>query len=159
LLFLNPNIPIQLISCTIACTGFALWFKIKGIQVLYSGIGAFFSWAVYLLVYHYYPSNFAATLISAIFVAEYAFIMSRVNKAPATIFLTACVFPLIPGPNLYYMMYGLVDKDMEFAIEHTVVLIVTCLGIAFGYIIVDIFNKYLFMFIDIMKNKKKINKI
>ena len=39
---LNPSVPIQLISCTVACVGFALWFKIKGKQVIYSGIGAFF---------------------------------------------------------------------------------------------------------------------
>lgn len=35
---LNHNIPIQLISCTIACIGFAFWFKIRGRQVVYSGV-------------------------------------------------------------------------------------------------------------------------
>ena len=39
---LNHNIQIQLISCTVACIGFAFWFKIRGRQVAYSGIGAFF---------------------------------------------------------------------------------------------------------------------
>ena len=138
---LNNSIPIQLISCTIACTGFAWWFKIRGRQVLYTSVGAFFTWAIYLVVFELEPSNFLATLLASIFVAFYAFIMSRINKAPSTIFLTASVFPLIPGPNLYYMMYGCVSRDMEMAFSETVVLLATCLAIAFGFIIVDVVSR------------------
>lgn len=139
---LNHSVPIQLISCTIACTGFALWFKIRGRQVLYSSVGAFFTWGIYVLVYELRPSNFLATLMAAIFVAAYAFIMSRINKAPSTIFLTASVFPLIPGPNLYYMMYGCLSRNVELAFSETIVLLSTCLAIAFGFIIVDMIARY-----------------
>lgn len=135
---LNHSIPIQLVSCTIACVGFAFWFQIRGKQVIYSGIGAFITWSIYLIVFEIEPSNFLATLIAAIFVAAYAFVMSRINKAPSTIFLTASVFPLIPGPNLYYMMYGCVTRDIPLAFSETVILLATCLAIAFGFNIVDI---------------------
>lgn len=138
---LNNNMPIQLISCTIACIGFAMWFKIRGWQVVYSGIGAFFTWAIYLVVFEVRPSNFLATLVASVFVASYAFVMSRVNKAPSTIFLTASVFPLIPGPNLYYMMYGCVSKDVNLALSEMLVLFTTCLAIAFGFIIVDVASR------------------
>lgn len=138
---LNRSIPIQLISCTIACTGFAFWFKIRGRQVLYSSIGAFFTWGIYLVVYELKPSNFLATLVAAIFVGFYAFIMSRINKAPSTIFLTASVFPLIPGPNLYYMMFGCVSKNVALAFEETVVLLATCLAIALGFLVVDVVSR------------------
>lgn len=138
---LNHNIPIQLVSCTIACIGFAMWFKIRGWQVFYSGVGAFFTWGIYIVVYDLRPSNFLATLVAAVFVAFYAFIMSRINKAPSTIFLTASVFPLIPGPNLYYMMYGCVSKDTALAYSEMNVLLVTCLAIAFGFIIVDVASR------------------
>ena len=138
---LNNNMPIQLISCTIACIGFAMWFKIRGWQVVYSGIGAFFTWAIYLAVFEIRPSNFLATLVGSVFVASYAFVMSRVNKAPSTIFLTASVFPLIPGPNLYYMMYGCVSKDVNLALSEMLVLFTTCLAIAFGFIIVDVASR------------------
>ena len=43
---LNPSLLVQLISCTAACVGFAYWFNVKGIQVMYAGIGAFFTWLV-----------------------------------------------------------------------------------------------------------------
>ena len=138
---LKHSILSQLISCTIACTGFAWWFKIRGIQVVYSGIGAFFTWGIYVVVYAIEPSNFLATLMGAIFVAFYAFVMSRVNKAPSTIFLTASVFPLIPGPNLYYLMYACVEGDVSQAFGETVVLFATCLAIAFGFIIVDVVSR------------------
>ena len=135
---LNHSIPIQLVSCTIACVGFAFWFQIRGKQVIYSGIGAFITLSIYLIVFEIEPSNFLATLVAAIFVAAYAFVMSRINKAPSTIFLTASVFPLIPGPNLYYMMYGCVTRDIPLAFSETVILLATCLAIAFGFNIVDI---------------------
>lgn len=138
---LNHSVVIQLISCTAACIGFALWFKIKGKQVIFSGIGAFFTWAIYSAVYAFWPSNFGATMAGAVFVAAYAFIMSRVNKAPATIFLTASAFPLIPGPNLYYMMYGWVSSDGMMARQETNILLETCLAIALGFLIVDVVSR------------------
>ena len=115
----------------------------KGKQVLYSSIGAFFTWFVYMAAYHFNNSNFYATIIGATFVAGYAFVMSRVNRAPSTIFLTASVFPLIPGPNLYYMMYGFVGGDNAMAFEQMKVLFETCLGIAFGFLIVDVISRVL----------------
>lgn len=146
---LTHSIVVQLISCTIACTGFAIWFRVRGRQVIYSGIGAFFTWGIYAAVYEWKPSNFIATLVASVFVAFYAFIMSRINKAPSTIFLTASVFPLIPGPNLYYMMYGCLTKNPKLAISETIVLFSTCPAIAFGFIIVDVVSR------EIMRAMKK----
>ena len=80
-------------------------------------------------------------MAGGVFVAGYAFIMSRVNKAPATIFLTASAFPLIPGPNLYYMMYGWVSGDVALAKQEGWVLLETCLGIALGFLIVDVVSR------------------
>ena len=135
------NTIVQLLSCTIGCIGFAVIFKVKGRQVVYSGIGAFFTYAIYLLAKQLVSSNFFATLMGAIFVALYAFIMSRVNKAPSTIFLTASVFPLIPGAALYYVMYGFVIQDYAMVQSQTFTLITTCLAIAFGFLIVDVVTR------------------
>ena len=93
------------------------------------------------LVYEARPSNFLATTIAATFVAFYAFIMSRINKAPSTIFLTASVFPLIPGPNLYYVMYACVSGNMHMLLEQTITLFATCVAIAFGFNFVDIASR------------------
>ncbi len=153
MLVLASSFTTQLISCTIACIGFAYWFNVKGIQVLYSGIGAFFTWAVYYVCFEMTNSNFQATLFGAIFVAIFAQIMARVNRAPATIFLCVCVFPLVPGPNLYYMMYYLVLENYKVAKEEAVTLVLTCVGIALGFIVVDIFNKYIVIIFKRLKGQ------
>ena len=153
MLVLASSFTTQLISCTIACVGFAYWFDVKGIQVLYSGIGAFFTWAVYYVCFEMTNSNFQSTLFGAIFVAIFAQIMARVNRAPATIFLCVCVFPLVPGPNLYYMMYYLVLENYKVAKEEAVTLVLTCVGIALGFIVVDIFNKYIVIIFKRLKGQ------
>lgn len=140
---LNPSLLVQLISCTAACVGFAYWFNVKGIQVFYSGVGAFLTWLVYALLYEQGAGNFEATLVGAIFVGLYAQVMARVNKAPATIFQTICAFPLVPGPNLYYMMYGIVMEMHDVARSEAFTLVETCLGIALGFIVVEILDKYI----------------
>ena len=136
-----PSPLVQLISCTIGCIGFAFMFKIRTRQVLYSGIGAFFTYAIYLITYHFMPSNFFATLMGAVFVALYAFAMSRLMRVASTIFLTASVFPLIPGAALYYTMYGFVTQDYNMGMQQGFALITTCLGIAFGFLIVDVITR------------------
>ena len=152
---LAPSLSVQLISCTVACVGFAIWFRVKGIQILYAGIGAFFTWLVYALLFDMWGSNFIATLIGAVFVAAYAQMMARVNKAPATIFLTASVFPLVPGPNLYYMMYALVMEEYETAKSEALTLLITCLGIVFGFLIVEILNKYIMRLINTVRSRHR----
>ena len=67
--------------------------------------------------------------------------MSRIDHAPSTVFLTASVFPLMPGARLYYLMEGVVIRNFSMAAEHARVLLETCLGIAFGFIIVDVISR------------------
>lgn len=155
---LTQSLTVQLISCTIACVGFAMWFHVKGWQVVGVGLGAFFTWLVYALLFERWDSNFLATLAGAIFVAAFAQIFARINRAPATIFLTAAVFPLVPGPNLYYTMYCLVMKDYAMARSEAVTLLLTCLGIALGFIVVEIFNKYITLFVKHWRIKRGLEK-
>ena len=66
---------------------------------------------------------FSAIVAASCFVAGYAFIMSRIDHAPSTVFLTASVFPLMPGARLYYLMYGVVSRNFSMAAEHARVLL------------------------------------
>ena len=139
---------IQLVSGTIGCVGFALLFGIRGRQLVFSGIGAFLTWEVYLLAFKYVdPTVFVATLIAATFVAAYASLMARINKAPATVFLTATVFPLIPGAALYYTVYGAMVENLTLFRAQGQELFLTCLGIAFGFIVFEILEKYVDVFL------------
>lgn len=141
IMVLNPSVPVELVSCTVACVGFALWFHVKGRRVVFCGLGALLTWAVYLLCLRT-GSPFAAVFFASVFCGVYAQVMARLNKSPATIFLTVCVFPLIPGAALYYMMYGFVIRDMAFALSQGADLLLACFGIVLGFMAVEVANRY-----------------
>ena len=85
----------------------------------------------------------AAVMAGSSFVAAYAFVMSRVHRAPATIFLTTSIMPVIPGATLFYMMHGMVQADYGMAKQQALLLGQTCMVIAFGFLIVEIATRYL----------------
>ena len=134
---------VQLLAAFAGSLGFAIVLKIKGKQILYAGIGGLVTWWVYLMIFSYAENYFVSNLVAAIFVAFYAEIMARVNRAPATIFLTAAAVPLIPGGRLYYTMYGLVSENEKMFIESGKTAIIIALAISLGFVIVAVFNKYL----------------
>ena len=133
---------VQLASAFLGSLGFALILKIKGRQILYAGIGGLVTWFIYLMVFAELQSDFIANLIAAVYVAIYAELMARVNKAPATIFLTAAAVPLIPGGRLYYTMFGLVSEDDAMFVENGTAAIIIALAISLGFVFVAVVNKY-----------------
>ena len=143
IMILNPNTVTQLASCTLGCVGFALWFNVKGKKVAFCGLGALLTWAIYLVSLRFGSEAFAATLFASIGCGFYAQLMARLNKAPATIFMTVSVFPLIPGAALYYMMYGFVMKDMALGLAKGAELLLACFGIVLGFMVVEVASRYI----------------
>lgn len=141
-MYIAPSIAVQLISCGVASMGFALVFKAAPWQSFWAGIGGLINCGCYLLVQHFYDNDMAAVLAGATFVAAYAYVMSRVHRAPSTIFLTTSIMPVIPGATLFYMMHGIVQEDYVMAKQQTILLGQTCAAIAFGFLIVEIATRY-----------------
>ena len=69
--------------------------------------------------------------------------MARVNRAPATIFLTAAAVPLIPGGSLYYTMAGLVNRDQEQFAQNGENALTMALAIALGFVFIALMTKYI----------------
>lgn len=153
------SIWVQLISATIGTLGFAMIFRLHGKNLFCAAVGALLTWGVYLAAFDafavpsYNRTKFIAAFTASVAVAFYAQVMARVNKAPATVFLASSAFPLIPGSNLYYMMYDIVMGDMAGFENNGITLIVTCLAMAFGFTIVETLNKYVFMAIEGVRKK------
>ena len=141
-MYIAPSIAVQLISCGVASMGFALVFKAALCQSFWAGVGGLINCGCYLVVLHFYGNNLAAVMAGATFVAAYAYLMSRIHKAPATIFLTTSIMPVIPGATLFYMMHGMVQGDYVMAKQQTLLLGQTCMAIAFGFLIVEIAMRY-----------------
>ena len=137
---------IQTAAAFLGSIGFAIFFKMKGRQIVLAGIGGAVTWVVYLFMQHFVEAYFVPYLAAAIFVGIYAEIMARVNKAPATIFLTASAVPLIPGGSLYYTMLGLVEKNEALFAESGVAALTIALAISLGFVVVALTNKYINIF-------------
>ncbi len=140
---LNPSVVIQLLSATAACVGFAVWFRVRGVKILYCALGTFLSWGTYLLVYRLHPNAFGATLAASVVCGLYAQITARINKTPATIFTTICLLPLIPGSSLYYTVYGVVTRNTALSYAKGVDFGMTCFGIVLGFMVVEVANRFL----------------
>ena len=84
---------IQVIAAFFGSIGFAIVLKIHGKQIIYAGIGGMLTWITYLVGVQAGWNLFWSNFLAALFVAVYAELMARVNKAPATIFLTAAAVP------------------------------------------------------------------
>lgn len=137
----------QTAAAFLGSIGFAIFFKMKGKQIVSAGIGGAVTWVVYILVQHFIEGYFVPYLVASIFVGIYAEIMARVNKAPATIFLTAAAVPLIPGGSLYYTMLGLVEQNEELFATSGIAALTIALAISLGFVVVALANKYINIFL------------
>ena len=136
---------VQIAAAFVGSIGFAIFFKMKGKQIWLAGLGGAVTWAVYLVAQEYMVDLFMPYFIASIFVGVYAEIMARVNRAPATIFLTAAAVPLIPGGSLYYTMAGLVNKDEVLFSQSGSSAITIALAISMGFVVVAIVTKYFYL--------------
>ncbi|MDD7285873.1 MAG: threonine/serine exporter family protein [Firmicutes bacterium] len=139
---------VQIIAALVGSVGFAIFFKMKGRQIALAGIGGAVTWMVYLFVQSFVTGYFVPYFAAAVFVAVYAEIMARINRAPATIFLTAAAVPLIPGGSLYYTMAGLVNKDEVLFTQSGEAAIVIALAIAMGFVVVAVITRYIRAFLN-----------
>lgn len=134
---------IQIIAATVGSVGFAIFLKMRGKQIVMAGAGGAVTWIVYLLTESMAGGLFIPYFTASVFVAVYAEIMARVNRAPATIFLTAAAVPLIPGGSLYYTMEGLVNQDNAMFVQNGVATITVALAIALGFMMISVISRYI----------------
>ena len=134
----NSSEIISLAACVIGCVGFSLWFNVKLKHLALCALGAFLTWGVYLITKTLTVGTFIPIMIASIVCAFYAQLISRIAKAPSTIFMSIAFFPLVPGAALYYMMCGLVTTESELAFSSAIVLAKTCFAIVLGIMVVEV---------------------
>lgn len=133
---------IQVIAAFIGSAGFAFFLKMRSRQALMATVGGGITWTIYLILEWYIGGLFLPNLLAAIFVGIYAEIMARVNRAPATVFITTAAVPLIPGGSLYYTMLGLVEQDETLFAESGSKALTIALAISLGIVTVAIVNNF-----------------
>ena len=86
----------------IGSLGFALLFGIRGI-----------GWAVYLVSVAGGHGKAFGMLASSLVIAACSEILARVIKTPVILLLVPMLIPEIPGGDLYYTMYSLVEGNTD----------------------------------------------
>jgi len=144
-----PAIWVQILTSGLGSIGFALYFLAKTDKLPLALLGGAMAWAVYLLVYHFYPSVFAASAVAAAAVSIYSEWMARVVKAPSNVFMITALIPLLPGSYLYYAIAGLLSGDMLQFNAYGAKTLSATLGIEGGILIAS------FAFMHILAWKKR----
>ena len=104
---------LQLLACFIGCFGFSIFFNIHGPGGLLCVLGGVISWAVYLGVTALGGGSIFGYFLAGVASAAYSEAMARIRKYPAISYLVVSIFPLIPGANIYYTTYEIVQGNMD----------------------------------------------
>lgn len=100
---------IQTIMGLLGSIGFAVLFGIYDRKLFVIAAGSAAGWAVYLICAARGCSLFMALFVSSLFITALSEILARIMKTPVILLLVPILIPEIPGADLYYTMYYLVQ--------------------------------------------------
>ncbi len=141
---LRTSVPVQILAGAAACVGFSFWFRLRGLKILWCALGGMLCWGVYLASYNFlYPTVFGSTILASVVCGLYGQVLARLNRAPATIFTTICLLPLIPGSSLYYAIYGVVTRNTALSSAKAADFGLTCFGIVLGFMVVEVAIRFI----------------
>ena len=134
---------IQIFSAFVGCIGFSLFYNLKRSHVIYASIGGAATWAIYLFFSTVFTNDlFVPNFLASIFVGVFAETMAKVNKAPATVFLTSGAVPLVPGSALYSTMRYVIEEQEKYAAYYGRIALEVAIAISLGFMVVAIANRY-----------------
>lgn len=129
----------QLITAFLGSLFFCAAFHVENRHILPAALGGLLSWAVLLLVEHWItPDTFVINFAASAAGVLYAEVMSRLCKAPTTVFIVISIIPTVPGGGLFYTMSAFVQKDSALFAEKGMGAMMTALGIAAGIVFTSV---------------------
>lgn len=100
---------IQTFMGLLGSVGFAVLFGIYDRKLAVIAAGGAAGWAAYLVCTASGYSMFIGLFVSSFFVTALSEILARIIKTPVILMLVPMLIPEIPGADLYYTMYYLVQ--------------------------------------------------
>lgn len=100
----------------IACVGycFVANVRIRKKMLFFASLGGALGWGGFLL-FNYMENAIVQSFLAIIIVTIYAEILSRIFKAPVTVYLVVGLIPLVPGGGIYYTMeHAIKGNTIEF---------------------------------------------
>lgn len=120
--------------------GFSMLYSCPRDTLAYSGLAGSIGWIAFYITSKLFNSTIAGTFIGALTVGILGQVLSRLNKKPATLFITPGIIPLVPGAGMYYTMFALIEKDFFTAANKGVETFFIAAAISIGIIISSIFS-------------------
>lgn len=130
------NYLIQILMAFLGTVGFSVFFTVNKSRIWILGAGGALIWAVFLAVNHCTQNEMAGLLTASATASVIAEVMARVLKSPATVLLLPMLIPLIPGGNLYYTMFHMVQGNTEEFKSYLQLVLSEAASIAVGIILV-----------------------
>ena len=129
----------QLITAFLGSLFFCAAFHVENRHILPASLGGLLSWAVLLLVEHWItPDTFVINFAASAAGVLYAEVMSRLCKAPTTVFIVISIIPTVPGGGLFYTMSAFVQKDPALFSQKGMGAMMAALGIAAGIVFTSV---------------------
>ena len=105
--------------------------------IVYAGIGGGFAWMCYLIAFDWLQSVVFANFIGAFSVGIYSHVMARKMKTPVTVFLLGGILPLVPGRQIYQMVYYLIAQQNTLSANNLILTLNIAGAIALAIFLAD----------------------
>lgn len=107
------NLALNLTGCFLAAALFALLFRTPARLIVPASLSAVAGYALSLWAGAKIGAEWAGVFFGSLLAALIGEWMARRLRAPATIFLTVSVIPMVPGAGLYNAMLALVQNRYD----------------------------------------------
>ncbi len=143
---------LQIIMSVFGTIAFCVLFGTQAKYYVYCGIVGGFGWFLYMMftIYVKMPVT-AAVCISTLLVIVLARFFAVLEKCPATVFVIAGIFPLIPGAGICWAAYFIVTNQLSEALDCGLTAIKSVIAIVIGIIIAFDFPNRIFQFREYKK--------
>lgn len=102
---------IQFFVAFIATISFSILFSAPKKDIIFCGITGAVGWLIYYLLTHYGISDVAACVVATFVLTILSRAFAAIFYNPATVYLLAGIFPLVPGAGIYYTAYYMFRGD------------------------------------------------
>lgn len=127
----------QVIAAVLGTVAFSVLFGVPRQYYAYCGLVGGAGWALYSVLTGYTSCTATeATFFAAFLVVLLSRFLAVWEKCPATVFLTAGIFPLVPGAGIYWTAYYLVTDRPEEAADNGFAAVKAAFAIVLGIVLV-----------------------
>lgn len=127
----------EIVAAAIGTVAFALLFAVPKEHYINCGLIGGAGYGLYYVLVHFAGSSAA---VATFFATVLVIVLSRVaavwKRCPATVFLIAGIFPLVPGAGVYWTTYYVVTGQAQQAADSGFAAVKAAVAIVLGIVVV-----------------------